>query len=185
MSKYTDLQDSSISKFAYTERKSTRSVLGQYDSYEKDYALEKQYLEKLKSQRVKAEKLFEEYTAISKDLKREREINSKLREEIDELRNARSNEVEKGKAEILLLRTETEQQRTDIKTLLADKSTLIKRFKELESELACLDTLREEEEEQRHRVQELEEKLFESTNEFKSEAKEYELKLENLLERNL
>lgn len=55
MSKFTDLQDSPFSKIMLTERKSVKKTI----AFDKDYELEKQYLEKLKAQRVKAEKLFE------------------------------------------------------------------------------------------------------------------------------
>lgn len=58
MSKYNHLQDSSI-KYAMTERKTTRGTYGNFEStFEKDYELERQYLEKLRTQRMKAEKLF-------------------------------------------------------------------------------------------------------------------------------
>jgi hypothetical protein len=50
MSKFTDLQESPFSKIMLTERKSVKKTA----AFEKDYELERQYLEKLKTQRMKA-----------------------------------------------------------------------------------------------------------------------------------
>lgn len=79
---------------------------------------------------MKAEKLFEEYTNITKECKREKESNGKLREEIEDLRKERIVEAEKKEREINAIRMEMEQYKTEIKALIADKSTLIKKFKE-------------------------------------------------------
>jgi chromosome segregation ATPase len=111
-----------------TERKSTRNPLP--DSlFDRDYQLERQYLEKLRAQRIKTEKLFEEYTTAVRELKREKEAGSKLRQEVDELRR-RLGEMEAGRDQLRTVQGECEQLKAEIKSLLADKSTLVKKFKE-------------------------------------------------------
>ena len=79
---------------------------------------------------MKAQKLFEEYTNTTKECKKEKESNGKLREEIEDLRKERSADAEKKEREINALRLEIEQYKSEIKTLIADKSTLIKKFKD-------------------------------------------------------
>jgi predicted nuclease with TOPRIM domain len=100
-----------------TERKSTRNPLP--DSlFDRDYQLERQYLEKLRAQRIKTEKLFEEYTTAVRELKREKEAGRRL------------GEMEAGRDQLRTVQGECEQLKAEIKSLLADKSTLVKKFKE-------------------------------------------------------
>jgi hypothetical protein len=97
-SKIRDLEESNISKYAMTERKSSRNPIPE-SLLDRDYQLERQYLEKLKVQRIKTEKLFEEYAHANRELKKEREATARLRIELEELR-ARLGELESSRTEI-------------------------------------------------------------------------------------
>lgn len=87
-----------------TERKATRGHLPD-SPFDRDYQLERQYLDKLRTQRIKTEKLFEEYTHATKELKRERETTSKLKFQLEELR-AKITEMESSRSELESSRSE-------------------------------------------------------------------------------
>ena len=90
---------------------------------------------------MKAQKLFEEYTNVTKECKREKESNGKLRDEIEEMRKERVVEAQKKEKEINAIRMEIEQYKSEIKALVADKSTLIKKLKQHENQLEYMSTL--------------------------------------------
>lgn len=91
---------------------------------------------------MKAEKLFQEYTNVTKECKREKESNARLREEIEEMKKERVVDAQKKEREVNAIRTEIEQYKTEIKALVADKSTLIKKLKDYESQLEYMNSLR-------------------------------------------